>query len=64
MSGILETSALSKSAFSAQLSPDELAKLAEAQIAKAMRIETGPERSRVLTVAGTLKDLAEIKSSC
>ena len=46
---------------SAQLSPDELKKLAEIQIAQAMRIETGPERLRVLTVADALMNLAEIK---
>jgi hypothetical protein len=46
---------------SAQLSPDELKKLAETQIAQAIRIETGPERLRVLTVADALMNLAEIK---
>jgi hypothetical protein len=48
-------------ALSSQLSPDELKKLAETQIAQAMRIETGPERLRVLTVADALMNLAEIK---
>ena len=48
-------------AFSAHLSPDELKELAESQIAEAMRIETGPERLRVLTVAEALMNLAEIK---
>ena len=48
-------------AFSSQLSPDELKRLAETQIAEAMRIENGPERLRVLTVAGALMNLAEIK---
>jgi hypothetical protein len=46
---------------SSRLSPDELKKLAEVQIAEAMRIETGPERLRVLTVADALMNLAEIK---
>ena len=49
-------------ALSTQLSPDELKKLAEKQIAQAMRIETGPERLRKLTVADALMNLAEIKS--
>ena len=48
-------------ALSSLLSPDELTKLAEAQIAEAMQIETGPERLRVLTVADALINLAEIK---
>ena len=52
---------MAKPAFSAHLSPDELKQLAEAQIAEAMRIETGPERLRVLTVAEALLNLAEIK---
>lgn len=52
---------MAKSAFSAQLDPDELEKLAETQIAKAMRIETGSERLRVLTFADALKNVAEIK---
>ena len=50
-----------KPALSSLLSPDELTKLAEAQIAEAMQIETGPERLRVLTVADALINLAEIK---
>jgi hypothetical protein len=44
-----------------QLSPDELKRLAETQIAQARRIATGPERLRVLTVADALLNLAEIK---
>jgi len=52
---------MAKPAFSAHLSPDELRQLAETQIAEAMRIETGPERLRVLTVAEALMNLAEIK---
>jgi hypothetical protein len=44
-----------------QLSPDELKRLAETQIAQAKRIATGPERLRVLTVADALLNLAEIK---
>ena len=52
---------MAKPAFSAHLSPDELKQLAETQIAEAMRIETGPERLRVLTVAEALMNLAEIK---
>jgi hypothetical protein len=52
---------MARPASSSQLSPDELKKLAETQIAQAMRIETGPERLRVLTVADALMNLAEIK---
>lgn len=50
-----------RSASSSRLSPDELKQLAETQIARAMQIETGPERLRVLTIAGTMMHLAEIK---
>jgi hypothetical protein len=46
---------------SGQLSPDELKRLAETQIAEAMRLETGSERLRMLTVADALMNLAEIK---
>ena len=52
---------MARPASSSQLSSDELKKLAETQIAQAMRIETGPERLRVLTVADALMNLAEIK---
>ncbi len=52
---------MAKPALSARLSPEELEKFAEKQIARAMRIKTGPERLRVLTVADALKNLAEIK---
>jgi hypothetical protein len=52
---------MARPAFSSQLSPEELKKLAETQIAEAMRIETGPERLRVLTVADALMNLAEVK---
>ena len=52
---------MARAALSSRLNPDELKKLAEAQIAEAMRIETGPERLRVLTVADALMNLAEIK---
>jgi hypothetical protein len=41
-------------ASSAQLNPDELKQLAEAQIAQAMQIGPGPERLRILTVAEAL----------
>jgi len=61
MFGIVGTSAMARPALSTHLSPDELRKLAETQIVQAMQIETGPERLRVLTVAGALMDLAEIK---
>ena len=61
MSEIVGTSAMAKPALSAHLSPNELEQLAEKQIARAMRIETGPERLRVLTLADALKNLAEIK---
>ena len=57
----LGTSATARPALSARLSPEELEKLAEMQIAKARRIKTEPERLRVLTVADALKNLAEIK---
>jgi hypothetical protein len=59
--GVLGTSIMARPAFSSQLSPEELKKLAETQIAEAMRIETGPERLRVLTVADALMNLAEVK---
>jgi hypothetical protein len=66
MFDLSETSAMATPASTrflskSQLSPDELKKLAEAQIAEAMRIEEGPERLRVLTVADALINLAEIK---
>jgi hypothetical protein len=61
MFDIVETSCMARPAFSAHLSPDELKKLAETQIDEAMRLETGPERLRVLTVADALNNLAEIK---
>ena len=61
MFGIVGTSAIARPTLSSLLSPDELTKLAEAQIAEAMQIETGPERLRVLTVADALINLAEIK---
>jgi len=54
-------SEMARPALSAQLSPDELKKLADKQIAQAMQLETGPERLRVLTVADALMNLAEIK---
>jgi hypothetical protein len=53
---------MARPALSTQLSSDELKKLAEKQIAQAMRIETGPERLRKLTVADALMNLAEVKS--
>jgi hypothetical protein len=49
------------SALSARLSPDELRKLAERQMALAGGTEPGPERLRILTMAETLIDLAEAK---
>jgi hypothetical protein len=52
---------MARPASGTHLSPDELKKLAETQIAQAMRIETGPERLRILTVADALINLAEIK---
>ena len=52
---------MARPAFSAHLNPDELKKLAETRIAEAMRLETGPERLRMLTVADALNNLAEIK---
>jgi hypothetical protein len=59
--GIVGTSTMARPAFSSQLSPDELRRLAETQIAQAMRAETGPERLHVLTIADALMNLAEIK---
>jgi hypothetical protein len=58
---IVGKSAMARPASSTQLSPDELKKLAKNQIAQAMRIESGPERLRMLTVADALVNLAEIK---
>ena len=52
---------MARPALSTRMSPDELRKLAETQIAQAMQAETGPERLRVLTVADALMNLAEIK---
>ena len=52
---------MARPASNSQLSPNKLKKLADAQIAEAMRIEAGPERLRVLTVADALINLAEIK---
>jgi predicted short-subunit dehydrogenase-like oxidoreductase (DUF2520 family) len=51
---------MAKPAFS-NLSPDELRELAETQMARALEVEAEPERLRVLTVADTLMNLAEIK---
>ena len=55
------TSAMARPGFSANMDPDELKKLAETQIAEAVRAETEPERLRVLTFADALMNLAEIK---
>jgi hypothetical protein len=44
-----------------RLSPDELRKLSETQTVRAIRIERGPERLRVLAVANVLMDMADIK---
>jgi hypothetical protein len=52
---------MARPTLSTHLSPHELRKLAETQIAQAMQIETGPERLRILTVADALMNLAEIK---
>jgi predicted short-subunit dehydrogenase-like oxidoreductase (DUF2520 family) len=52
---------MARPALSAHLSPDELRKLAETQVAQAMQIEAGPERLRILTIADALMNLAEIK---
>jgi hypothetical protein len=52
---------MARPALRTHLSPGELKKLAETQIAQAMQIETGPERLRILTVADALMNLAEIK---
>jgi hypothetical protein len=52
---------MARLASSSRLSPDELKRLAENQIAQAMRIETAAERLRILTVADALENLAEIK---
>ena len=52
---------MTRPALSAQLTPDELKELAERQIAEAERIESEPERLRILTVADAMINLAEIK---
>ena len=52
---------MAKPALSSQLSPDELRKLAETRIARAMRIEAGPERLTALTIAEAMMNLAAIK---
>jgi hypothetical protein len=52
---------MARLASSSRVSPDELKRLAENQVAQAMRIETGAERLRILTVADALVNLAEIK---
>ena len=52
---------MARPASSTQLSPDELKKLAKNEIAQAMRIVSGPERLRILTVADALVNLAENK---
>ena len=62
MSGIVGTSTRARPAFSSLLSPDELKRLAETHFAQAKQIEAEPERLRVLTVAGALMNLAEIKT--
>jgi hypothetical protein len=53
---------MARPASSAHLNPDELKKLAETQIARALQIKKGSERLRVLTVADVLMNLAEIKT--
>ena len=53
---------MARQASSAHLNPDELKKLAETQIARALQIKKGSERLRVLTVADVLMNLAEIKT--
>ena len=53
---------MARQASSAHLNPDELKKLAETQIARAMQIKKGSERLRVQTVADALMNLAEIKT--
>ena len=55
------TPATTQPALSAHLSPGELERLAERQIARAMTIEAVAERLRVLAIADALKNLAEIK---
>jgi hypothetical protein len=56
-----EDNTMGRSASSSQLSPDELKQLADTQIAQAKRIETGPERLRILAFADALINVAEIK---
>ena len=53
---------MAKLASSAHLNPDELKRLAETQITRAMQVKKGSERLRVLTVADALMNLAEIKT--
>jgi hypothetical protein len=52
---------MARPAINNHLSPDELKKLAEIQIAQAMQVEIGPERLGMLAVADALVNLAEIK---
>jgi hypothetical protein len=52
---------ITRSALDSRLSPDELKELAQAQIARAMQIETGPQRLVALTIADSIMNLAEIK---
>lgn len=47
--------------FGSTLSPEQLKRLAEIEVAQARRIESGDERLRRLTRAGALTNLAEIK---
>jgi len=55
------TLAMPKTSFSSALSPDQLKRLAEVEVARATRIKSGDERLRRLTLADALTNLAEIK---
>jgi hypothetical protein len=58
---ILVAFSTSKIQLSSALSPDQLKRLAEIEVAQAGRIESGGERLRRLAIAEALTNLAEIK---
>ena len=55
------TLAMPKTRFSATLSPDQLKRLADIEVARARRVKSDDERLRRLTLADSLNDLAAIK---
>ena len=52
---------MSNPSFSAALSPGQLKRLAEIELAQALRMESGDERLRRLTLADAMNNLADIK---